>query len=459
MSLVVALSLAAGAGLWRDIVRRRTRLATWMAAAERCGLTDVEPLLPIGSPAITAAAGSHRVRLSRYKRSERSGTRITVVPMKETFGVTLRLETFVTSMERRLGAAEIETGDGSFDKTFQVGGTPAHVFAALNERTRRMLESLAGQGRHLELSAHELVVELDEDHGGGPSAVPHQLALVLEVAGRLTDRTDLPGRLAENARDDSHADVRLNNLMILAREFADRAIAQEALRNACTDRSPENRLRAAMALGDEGRPVLRELLDSDADDLCVARAVSQLGGALSADRVRSVLDRALRGRCFETARACLSLLGRAGDADSLRTLAKVLSIERQGELGVAAAAALGVSRLPQAEAFLVEALRYESAELRIVAAAALGHTGSAGAVLPLKEAAHRDPRDRELGRATRQAVAQIQSRLSGAAPGQLSLSAAACSGQLALAESEAGRVSLPRDDAGRLSVDDSKGRD
>ena len=48
----------------------------------------------------------------------------------------------------------------------------------------------------------------------------------------------------------------------------------------------------------------------------------------------------------------------------------------------------------------------------------------------------------ELRRAARQAIAEIQSRLASASPGQLSL-AATEAGQLSLAQAKAGQLSLP----------------
>jgi hypothetical protein len=72
-------------------------------------------------------------------------------------------------------------------------------------------------------------------------------------------------------------------------------------------------------------------------------------------------------------------------------------------------------------------------------------------VLPLKEAAERFSRDAELSRATRQAIAEIQSRLPGASPGQLSL-AGADAGQLSLTQADAGQLSLAQADSGQLSL-------
>lgn len=76
----------------------------------------------------------------------------------------------------------------------------------------------------------------------------------------------------------------------------------------------------------------------------------------------------------------------------------------------------------------------------MAAANALGRIGSVAAVLPLREAAERSWLDRELRRVTRLAIAEIQSRLQGASPGQLSL-----------AQAEAGQLSLATNPAGQLS--------
>jgi hypothetical protein len=72
-------------------------------------------------------------------------------------------------------------------------------------------------------------------------------------------------------------------------------------------------------------------------------------------------------------------------------------------------------------------------------------------VLPLKETAERFESDPDLSRATRQAIAEIQSRLPGASPGQLSLAGAEV-GQLSLAQGDAGQLSLVNDPGGQLSL-------
>src|SRR5205814_361748 len=122
----------------------------------------------------------------------------------------------------------------------------------------------------------------------------------------------------------------------------------------------------------------------------------------------------------------------------------------KSELAAVAATALGTTGNPAAEPPLILALQAEHKDLQVAAANALARVGSTVAVLPLKELAERSSRDPDLLKATRQAIAEIQSRLPGASPGQLSL-AGTEAGQLSLAQTEAGQLSLAKDPAGELS--------
>jgi HEAT repeat protein len=185
-----------------------------------------------------------------------------------------------------------------------------------------------------------------------------------------------------------------------------------------------------------------------------AEAVSALERELPFESLKSILTRAARGRRLRTARACLEALGRRGASEAVGVLVEVMEQE-EGELAAVAAWALGMIGSPAAEPSLIQALRRDLANLRVFAAGALGRVGSAAAVLPLKEAAERSRSDFELRRATRQAIAEIQSRLPGASPGQLSL-AGAEAGQLSLVEAEAGQLSLAADPAGQLSLDSAE---
>jgi HEAT repeat protein len=147
----------------------------------------------------------------------------------------------------------------------------------------------------------------------------------------------------------------------------------------------------------------------------------------------------------------------SGAATAVAALAKVMEQEK-GELAIAAAQALGETGSLDAEPPLILALQSGTAALRVAAVNALGRVGTALAVLPLQEAARRSLFDFDLRRAIHQAIAEIQSRLQGASPGQLSLTGAEA-GQLSLAQADAGQLSLSADPAGQLSLggDDEPG--
>src|SRR6185436_5959692 len=108
------------------------------------------------------------------------------------------------------------------------------------------------------------------------------------------EEIDVAQRLAENVRQDPVPGVRLRNLLVLVREFLAEPGTREILRAACADPSPQVRLRAAMALGAEGREVLLEVAESLKDDESSAQAVAHLGQELPFERTRALLAASLR---------------------------------------------------------------------------------------------------------------------------------------------------------------------
>ena len=151
--------------------------------------------------------------------------------------------------------------------------------------------------------------------------------------------------------------------------------------------------------------------DRAVEDGCCASAIEELGEGFTAEDAQAQLDLACRDPASAPHRArsllaCISVLKRRGC----------------GEPALLGALALGHDAV------------------RVAAASALGRVGSAAAVLPLKEAAERG--GGALPNAARNAVAEIQSRLTGS-PGELSL-----------AQGEGGGLSLADDAGGRLSIPD-----
>jgi len=275
-----------------------------------------------------------------------------------------------------------------------------------------------------------------------PDILVVALSDLLRFAERLVRPGDVLQRLAENARQDWDPECRLESLMTLMEEYPGHPTTLETLRAAVADTHDEIRLQAGIALGEEGHEVLLGMASREwPSDSCSAKAVAALGAHLSREQACAILDHALHAERVETVQSCLDALGRMGGGEVVTPLAGALAVGK-GAIARFAARALGWTGQAAAEGPLVAALDREDA--RVAAARALAYVGTVEAVLPLREAESRYPRDRELRLAVNQAVTDIQSRLSGASPGQLSLTSGEA-GQLALAESEAGRLSLTDD--------------
>jgi len=273
---------------------------------------------------------------------------------------------------------------------------------------------------------------------GGEHKLPMVLRAAIDLAKRLVAPDDVARRIADNQAGEPEAGVRLKALLTLLREFPEHEATREALIAAREDPDAEVRVRAGIALKADGRDVLLGVAGGEgAEDATSARAVEALGRSLTLAQTAELLENALRTERVATAKVCLGILGRHAGAQATGVLAKVLLVEK-GELAEAAARALAATGDASAEAPLLRALAEGAPALQQAAAEALGRVGSAAAVPPLRAA---ESQDAALRGAARQAVAEIQSRLVGAAPGQLSL-AGGEAGQLSIAEDEVGHLSL-----------------
>jgi len=425
----------------------RKTLQSWQDAATSCGLRVEKTSNPWGRLWLEARDEQLAVRIQVPEGRRKYGCQIVVVmpPGPPGFsGVHIRREE-----SKPRGAREIEIGDEPFDKAFYVVGPERLLTALLDVEMRQLLMSVNAETLALAIVRGELGV------GTFGYRIADLLPFLLDIARRCAQPLDVARRLVDNALHDPDVGVRLRNLLVLAREFPGEPATLEALRTACADKSLRVRLRAAQGLGAEGREVLLELAESLADDAISAEAVASLDRELPVERTRALLLQALRRRLHKTARACLEALGGSTSTEDVDTLAKVMSREHS-ELAAVAARALGRTGSPAAEPPLLQALQSQTRDLQVAAADALARIGTTASVLPLKQAAERSAHDPALLKAARQAIAEIQLRLPGASPGQLSL-ASTEAGQLSLAPTEAGQLSLAEDPAGRLSLDGETG--
>jgi hypothetical protein len=338
-------------------------------------------------------------------------------------------------------------------------GSTALVRAVFNAETRGALRELlegrlwvehAEGGREFRarthLSDNQLIVEIREPlFSSFLPCVPAALKQLVKLGQQLARPEDLAERIAINAKEDPVPGVRIANLITLASEFPTHAATRPAQQQALADPAAEVRLRAAITLGPDGRSILLELAQRhDTPENIAVRAIAALGTDFPPDRLLSLLREAAGAGRMSVAKACADMVGRNGRLEGVTDLCRVLMSTRS-ELAVAAAEALGMLGSATAEPSLIAALESETEEVRTAAAAALARCGSSHSVQPLRHCAGAHPLDGSLRRATRQAIAEIQARLTGASPGQLSL-----------AEETTGRISLAEEDQrGRLSLDNS----
>ncbi len=433
-----------GSLAWAVFHANSSTLRRWREIARSCGLRVENTSKPRKRPWLEARDGPLTVRFQRPgRRQDYSCLVLVSIPGPPGFsGVRIRPE-----KSKPHGAYEVEIGDEPFDKAFYILGPPRLLAALLDAETRELLMRVNAAADKLEISNRQL---------GAVTSVRFMaglLPLLLNIARRFAQPLDVAQRLSENVHRDPGAEVRLRNLLLLAREFAGAPETLEALRAACTDASPRVRLRAAKELGDEGTKVLLETLESATSDAISAEAVTLLGRSLPIEQARALLHHSLRQRLHLTARACLEALAASTAAEDVDTLIKVMTREHS-ELAAVAATSLGTIGNPAAEPPLILALQSQRLDLQVAAANALARAGTTAAVLPLKELAE-SSHPPDLLKAARQAIGEIQSRLPGASPGQLSL-AGAEAGQLSLAQTEAGQLSLADDADGRLSLSENK---
>jgi hypothetical protein len=434
--------------------RRRT-FATWRSVAEEVGVHGIDEVsLKRGNLRLEGRIRHCAVRIERILHSKHASS--TDVVVRGNSGMTLRPEErYARSKERE---REIELGDEAFDAAVEIHGAPDRVRALLDVETRvavrRMLLGLVdgptGQpvptAAAIALLAGELVAQFpDQPTPPAPWQLKQALQALLDLSERFQRPSNVAERLARTLEVEPHWRVRLRGLELLATSYPKDPATRAAARHALADALPEIRLEAAIALGDDGVPALLEIARLEGvEDATAARAIDALGDRFPAESRESALHQALRLRRLHTADACIQALGRGGGAAAVRRLAKVLAVET-GPLAVAAAKALGTAGAgsQEAESALLSALAKDLPDLVVPAVEALGHVGSARAVLPIQEAAARYGSHTEVRRAARQAVAEIQARLPGATPGQLSI-AEAEAGALSLADDDPrGRVSLP----------------
>jgi len=316
----------------------------------------------------------------------------------------------------RTMAPDILTGDAAFDYDARITGDEAMSLAVLDHTTRQAVlrevvqgEAKVGNGK---------VVLKKRRLGDLERAVPG----VLELARQLRlDENLVAESLATNAEHDPHQGVRLRNLRVLIEKNPAAETTKATCRRLLGAAQPELRLEAALSLGEEGREVVAEIaeLTSCSEDLRV-RAVESLLRPFAEGQVGPLMDRLLDDPSPRVRRAAIIGLGRGQHAPGAERLQELIP-DADPRTAEEIAVALGRIGDPRGEPGLLLLLESSATRTRAAAVSALARVGTARAVEPLLSLTGLGIS--ALSREARAAIQQIQSRISGAEQGQLSVAA------------------------------------
>lgn len=441
LGLVFAALVAAPAMLWRW--HRNQALAdAWRTAASTEGLAleHVRAEAGVFSTELVGHSDDFVVTVGRKGGNNRPTRTVMSVSSPSRLGwhTGLQRETLGTALNQLMGEKDIRIGDRAFDDDVAVYGQREVLVAVLDTPTRTAVRQALAAGTTVENG--RILREL-------PGLVTDPQVLVgtgrelLALARALATPRNVAGKLAANAGRDPEPAVRKRNLEVLLESFAESPETGEAMRQALDDADPAIRLMAARFLGDDGRPALLALAGDPSvpQELAVAALESLREGAELAS-LAAILDAAAATGRGKVACAAAAALGRLRNPEAGAVLAPHLASPDR-VLAAAAARALGESGDTSHTAALVAALAPGKGDLQVAAAEALARVGPVEAVAALHAAVAADPLDLGLRRAAAAAIAAIQARLVGAAPGQLAV-ADDEAGSLAIAPSDGGAVEL-----------------
>jgi HEAT repeat protein len=408
--IIEVLALAAvviGAAAYTRKIRVTTppvRASDWMHVVKRAGVAELE------ADSETSFGGRDdalSIRVELFRDRDAIAASVAISGLAPEIG--LQRVASSSRLLEAMGARDLEVGDPAFDADFVVTTSdPLLARALLDAETRAGLRAAFAGGYPVGVGRGALAATLRHARAGGFDA--DTLRTLLGLAHRLEPVRMPELRLARIVRADPLAAVRGAALGVLLEAAPRHQRTLEALRAAVKDTDPSIRLRAALAHGDEGVPVLLALaVDPDCDDAIAAEAVMALGARFPLEAALVAVDRAARGERLRTGRAAIDVLADRGGA--------------------------------AVEPVLVAALHAPDPSLAAAAASALGACGSVAVVPELARAEEREPAVR---RAAREAIAAIQSRLTGATPGQVSLVDRA-GGTVSLADAADGGVTLAKE--------------
>ena len=473
--------------------------AAWQLAADRLGLR-YELGRVFKTDVITGTIDGMDIQVDRYPREVRVtigewGAEEPGAPgglLSALFGglhtrvqVTSRLipaDLALSPESEASGAARVDTGDLSFDRTFALCGDEATALAVLDGATRNLLD---GVGIELGLQIRDRTVSYAENsmrlralrpldpecrRAGIEGRIQAIVEALVEVAGALAlDPDEIPALLSSHVQEEFEQTVRRRNMEVLADRYSEYRETADAAHAVLAEPLPETEpmvfegqhriwcsfhggmvtSHAEVTYGEnywEHAPAARRWLRF------VASSVLGAGGRR--ELIRLAGDREappeLRAQVVRRLGA-----GRAGEA-ILGAVEETLG-DDEPEVVVAALGVLGGHDRPS-EGVLVDLLERDDLPVVLAAAEALGARGSASAVGALQRRAAGLLTESGIKEAARAAVGRIEARLGPVEPGRLSVAEdEGAGGGLSLSAEEGGlsAATAPRSDPGSVSAPES----
>ena len=316
-----------------------------------------------------------------------------------------------------IGGRDIEIGCPSFDANTYISSyfrnSETEISALLDDKTRAIISKVVvkdGAKVSGGCITYNKVHSID--------SVPLAIHKLIKLGRHLTMRsTQIPERLAHNARYDAISSVRLRNLTLLQERYSNRKETHDTSSALLIDPNHSIRLAAAMFMGPSGLSVVQKIAHSRRALVDVRiKALQHLVREAKQEDMIEITMNLLADRSTRVRRKAIQYLGRLRHRPTLKYIIPLLKSE-----GIATSLVIikAIERIddPDTEDALIELLDDSPDRVRAAAIETLSRIGTVKAVEPLYELS----KQRGFKRPARVAIDSIQSRLGDVEAGRLSL--------------------------------------
>lgn len=252
-------------------------------AGEALGL-QYRPGFYLSRPLTYGLLDGLKITIRPYKlHDENSYTdliRIYITHRIEAGGILLvSRETDFFRLQKQWKGEDIQVGDRDFDDVFMVNGSsPLHVSALMNEQLRKNIRYLAERAENLNLTSSWFEILL-RFNGIWDEDIVQYARKAVSISQDMSRGDDARARLMENIRGDSVPGVRMTCIRHLGSHYPADGEVTALLEGALKDSSRQVRIEAARHLGYGGLEFLARMLreEHDLDEYDLLRTIKFMG--------------------------------------------------------------------------------------------------------------------------------------------------------------------------------------